>query len=567
MSFRLRTIDRTADGREIVRDRDVAKPAITVGRGAVNDVHLPDLAVEPAHARVVAASDGALRVEALGTRDFYADGKSVQSATIPPGSSAELRFGSYRITIAPDADGAVLLTIAADAAKGGPLDEKRAFSLASVMPGKRPLAWAFALLILAAFLAWPIASNLTRAPKQPVQGDASWNPGQLSLAHHSLTDKCESCHVRPFEAVRNETCSSCHKDVHDHAPAARMAGAREVPGPGGRFLNSVAHAFGKPGPGACTDCHTEHEGAGRMEPTREQFCADCHGTLTSRLTDTKLGNAADFGRLHPQFKPLIAPTPGAKPSVRASLDKDPREASGLTFPHKLHLDPLGGAARMNRKAMGCADCHRPTADGVRFFPVEMIQDCESCHSLAYDKVGPTFRTLRHGDIAQMKADLSATDQRVEPIVTGRRRPGEFASSGRYFARFSAPVSGITRIGNALSRDGVCGECHTPVYAGGQWTVVPVVQPARYMQHGWFDHRPHRQEQCATCHQAKTSTTSSDLLLPDLKSCRTCHLGEGASAPKVPSSCAMCHGYHPTAAAPRSPWPDGRKAATLRAGGT
>ena len=123
MSFRLRTIDRTADGREIVRDRDVAKPAITVGRAAENDVHLPDLAVEPAHARIVAGTDGTLRIEALGTRDFYADGKSVQAATIPPGASAELRFGSYRVTIAPDSDGTVLLTIAADAAKAGPLDK------------------------------------------------------------------------------------------------------------------------------------------------------------------------------------------------------------------------------------------------------------------------------------------------------------------------------------------------------------------------------------------------------------------------------------------------------------
>ncbi len=568
MVFRLRQIDRTADGREIVREKDLAGPALSVGRAAENDIHLPDLAVEAQHAQISDAGDGRVRVEAVGTLGFTLDGRASTSALIDSRSGGELRFGSYRIAVAQAEDGAVLLTIqpAGDAAE--PLDEKRAFSLARSLPGKRVMAWLLGLAILAAFLAWPIASSLTRAPKQPVSGDASWNPGPLSRAHHSLTDQCESCHVRPFEAVRSETCQSCHKDVHDHAAAPRMAGARELPGLGGRFLEGVAHSFGKPGPGACVTCHTEHEGAGPMQPTREKFCADCHDTLDQRLRDTKLGNAADFGTLHPQFRPLVATIPGGKPSTRVSLDKDPREASGLTFPHKLHLDPRGGATRMAGtlgrygKPLGCSDCHQATEDGVRFKPVEMIRDCEGCHSLAYDKVGSTFRTLRHGDIAQMTADLSAADRHVEPIVTGRRRPGEFAAGGRYFSRFSAPASGMARIGQALSRDGVCGECHTPAYRGGQWAVVPVVQPARYMQHGWFDHRPHRQQTCASCHAAKTSTASADLLLPDLKSCRTCHLGETAARAKVPSGCAMCHGYHPTSAAPRSPWPNAKRAANV-----
>ncbi|HVR92181.1 MAG TPA: cytochrome c3 family protein [Novosphingobium sp.] len=582
MTFRLRTIDQTADGREIVREKDLGQPALTVGRAAENDVHLPDLAVEAQHARIADSGDGRVRVEAVGTLGFTLDGRATTSALIDSRSGAELRFGSYRISVARAEDGAVLLTIQPAGAAAEPLDEKRAFSLARSLPGKRAMAWLLGLAILGLFLAWPIASNLTRAPKQSVRGDASWNPGPLSLAHHALTDNCESCHVRAFEAVRSETCQTCHKDVHDHAQPSRMAGAREVPGLGGRFLESVAHSFGKPGPGACVDCHTEHEGAGPMQPTREKFCADCHGTLDQRLRDTRLGNAADFGKVHPQFRPLVATIPGAKPDARVSLGGDAREASGLTFPHRKHLDALGGATRMAMslgrygKALGCSDCHHPTEDGVRFKPVEMIRDCESCHSLDYDMVGPTSRTLRHGDIAQMTADLSAADRHVEPIVIGRRRPGEFAAGGRYFSRFSPPVSGAARIGQALSRDGVCGECHTPVFRGGQWTVVPVGQPARYMQHGWFSHRPLRHREgrgplgrdCAGCHAATTSTTSADLLLPDLKQCRTCHLGESTTlANKTPSGCAMCHGYHPTVAAPRSPWPNAKRAATLRQGGT
>jgi predicted CXXCH cytochrome family protein len=74
--------------------------------------------------------------------------------------------------------------------------------------------------------------------------------------------------------------------------------------------------------------------------------------------------------------------------------------------------------------------------------------------------------------------------------------------------------------------------------------------SRYMANGWFDHKAHAQEKCTSCHAAETSTSSSDLLLPDLAQCRTCHRGEEAQQAKVPSGCVMCHGYHPTQGAPR-----------------
>jgi len=189
---------------------------------------------------------------------------------------------------------------------------------------------------------------------------------------------------------------------------------------------------------------------------------------------------------------------------------------------------------------------------VRFKPVDMERDCESCHSLAYDRVGGTVRTLKHGDVAQMKADLLSADRStpiVAPIISGRGRPGAFASSGAYYANFVRPTDGEGMIRQALSRDGVCGECHTPVMGNSGMTVLPVTQVSRYMMNGWFDHKAHTQEKCTSCHAAQTSTSSADLLLPDIKQCRNCHLGEDSSAAKVPSSCAMCHAYHPAVSAP------------------
>src|SRR3546814_17359197 len=69
-----------------------------------------------------------------------------------------------------------------------------------------------------------------------------------------------------------------------------------------------------------------------------------------------------------------------------------------------------------------------------------------------------------------------------------------------------------------------------------------------MHKGWFDHKPHETEECTSCHLAEKSGAASDLLLPDLASCRECHGGESARA-AVPSGCAMCHDYHMDEGAP------------------
>ena len=565
MTFRLRTIDYTADGRRIVREKDVAKPALTVGREAGNDIPIPDLAVEPQHATIAALPGHRVAVEATGSLGFALDGQTVRSANIDARTGAELRFGGTRITVG-EVDGAILLTVEPVPDESGRDPETDGLALRSVLPGKRKIAWVLAGLILALFLALPVVSGLMRDPdvkKSNVIGDGSWTPGPLSAAHHQLEAKCEACHVKPFESVRNETCQSCHKTVHDHAAAARIADAREAPGAGGRLLEGVAKAFGKEGPGACMDCHREHEGKTRMPPPAQQFCADCHATLKDRLPDTKLGNAGDFGKLHPEFTAAVVVDPARKTTRVLSLADNPRENSGLTFPHKMHLDPRGGVAKMaatlardkgyGTAGLGCADCHRPAEDGVRFRPITMERDCEACHSLVYDKVGTTFRRLKHGDVDQMVADLTVAGNTTQPVVTGRSRPGEFAADRPYFARFTRPVGGGI-IAAALGKDGVCGECHTATMRGGRPAVVPVVSTARFMAKGWFDHAAHKQQKCAECHAAPTSTTSADVLLPKVAECRTCHVGEQAAGlfmpkGKVPSGCAMCHAYHPTAAPP------------------
>ncbi len=577
MAYVVRTVSHTATGREIRRERAVSSASVTVGRATTNDIVLPDLAVEQHHATLEPGAGEQLRMHAAGSRTFAHDGRSTTEAVFDPANGGEFTFGSYVLALARESDGTIAITVTSREKDAGARDAVRGFELASAMPGKRALAWLGLAAVLIAFLAIPVWSHLSRAERVPgadgrdqVAMDSAWSAGKLSLAHHGLEDNCEACHVEPFQSVRDETCLTCHEGIGDHAMKPRLATSRGPMDWGDAIQWDAAAFFGKEGPESCTTCHSEHEGAGRMEPAAQQFCADCHGTMDKRLTDTDLANAGDFGTSHPQFQALVYTQPGSTKATRISLAGTPREDHGLRFPHDLHLSQSGGVARMANSlpryddGLVCADCHRPRADKVGFQPIEMEEDCESCHSLVYDRVGSTFRTLRHGDVDQMRADLAAMDRSPRRAAApNRRRPGEFARGGRYFQDFGRPTRNYIGVRQALSRDGVCGECHLPSTENGRPSVVPVTLRRSYIMGGTFDHGPHEQEECTTCHAAESSNSATDVLLPVIKQCRDCHLGEDAAKAEVPSGCAMCHSFHPPSGRKPADHPDGSQETIAR----
>ena len=112
----------------------------------------------------------------------------------------------------------------------------------------------------------------------------------------------------------------------------------------------------------------------------------------------------------------------------------------------------------------------------------------------------------------------------------------------------------------FSKGGACYDCHTifAPQAGKGWRVAAVDQTPRYLQKGWFDHDAHQETDCADCHTAApASKASTDLLVPGLRQCRDCHVGEGgARLVKVEtateSPCAMCHEYHSDTGKPWQP---------------
>src|SRR5690606_35929262 len=133
MTFYIRSIDLTANGREIVRERELSGDELTIGRAAENAIHLPDLAIEQRHVRVTPAPDGRLRLRAEGSLGFAVDGRSTDDTTIDPGEGAELALGSYRLAFAREAEGEVAITIRQVAARQTSKPDQAGFALAHVM--------------------------------------------------------------------------------------------------------------------------------------------------------------------------------------------------------------------------------------------------------------------------------------------------------------------------------------------------------------------------------------------------------------------------------------------------
>lgn len=594
MSFILRRISTTKTGKQIIRDQPLPGDAITLGREGSNTIHVADLAVNPHHATISSADGRTVRVAASEGLGFDLNGRTATVADIDSSAGAELRFGGHRLTIAREGENIILLVERIDelSQSSKDVDEAKAFSLQGVMLGKRMGAWVFGILMLLAFLigpiwAWYSYKNVDERPGG-FHADSSWSSGPLSSAHASLKDDCQSCHVEPFVAVTDTACVSCHTGehkamnmAHAGAPTAMLLAARAPDGGFDKLLANVGAVFNRP-QGRCVDCHTEHEGAGPMPATPQKFCADCHDGMSGRLKTaghpTTLADAADFGTSHPEFRPLVRPAAGGK-LVRTTLAKGIVDYNGLKFPHDMHLQATGGVARMAASFRGrydfgnkleCRNCHRVEADGVRVKPVEMERDCAMCHSLAFETVGGVTRTLRHGEPDQVIADLTAyyrSAPPARPLQLGgmqRRRPGAYAEGQVYNIYFNEVATRPSRAQDAVravfSKGGACYDCHTifAPQAGNGWRVAAVDQTQRYLQKGWFDHDAHRETECADCHtSAPASKASTDLLVPGLRQCRDCHVGEGgARLVKVKtateSPCAMCHEYHSDGGKPWTP---------------
>ncbi len=580
MGFSVRQITRRADGGEIVRTRVLAGPDITVGRGTDCDIQLTDLGIMLRHARISLMAGGVIAVEATGGIPLEIGGAFVTHAELDVASRPHVGLASHRLSFAPgeEPDSVTITTerVVAAGESTNAASEVEIFSLRRVLPGKRGMAWALVIGILAVFVAWPL-STMHRQAARSFHPDTLWSSGPLSTAHASLSNTCGACHHKAFVSVTDTACIACHTPAQSpaHAPADRMAASRVVATGMPAFTAAIHRRFNLP-EGRCASCHKEHEGPAGALQVAANFCTDCHAELASRLSDTSLANVPDWSR-HPQFKPTLVTTPSpiAPRFERVSLDARPHENSGLVYPHALHLSATNSVANMVRRqglpakggGLGCGYCHALDSDRVRFKPIEMERNCGACHDLAFARDGGVTRTLPHGKPEQVagiihdfyRSQAVAPRAGVQWLADDRRQPGHAAERQAADLRLAniggANARADAAIASIFAPGGVCAGCHSVVATGARnaalrYAIAPVTLNGHYLPKGRFPHGRHTSYNgrtgdaaCIACHSSVvTSARASDVLLPPIAKCRECH-GAARTAISAPSTCATCHGYH------------------------
>ena len=406
------------------------------------------------------------------------------------------------------------------------------------------------LVILAPLLAlgWLAWQAIVRDPHV-------YSSGRMSGAHAVLEKQCAACHVEragEFSAKAADTaCLSCHDGPKHHENQVRA----EVPN--------------------CATCHAEHRGRVNIVAGSNISCSECHSHLKVSAGNTLYAtNIRTLEDGHPEI------------AARRKNFKDP---GTILLNHSIHMKPIRRGPNGPLVQMECADCHRPEALKAQWpyadanyvdakvtydtkdvlllvtpeplqprhtmgraymAPVKFSTACAACHLLTFDKrldvgVPHDKPDVVHAFLLKKLQEYIAAhpaDVRVvrdpQRDLTGKPLPPE--------VRILTPAQWVaerTADAEELLWRKTCKQCHTLQVVKG--ASLPHVAGAnlteRWMPHARFDHDAHRGFSCVGCHPgALTSKETSDVLVPPLANCETCH----APGPDhAESRCFECHTYH------------------------
>jgi hypothetical protein len=558
MEALLRELHEGPDGIPEYRDTEISANDLTIGSAPDQRIQLLGSAIAPEHA-VIRKSGAKLEVSCRGGERIRVNDAEVSSAKLETGDVIEL--GGHKLTIAEPPGG---FDVAIELRPNENIDASEFESafrtdLNQTWLSKRPAAWLLIAIVMILGVALPVTVMFMHHADRPtptwVPGDEFWNSGPLSPAHQQAAGtRCDTCHKEPFVRVQDETCLSCHTTIHDHVSPEHLAVTQL--GPTQR----------------CATCHREHnEPASFLVNSSDSMCVDCHAGSQTKFGQLHVDPVSGFSKgHHPQFKPhLLKPTPVEAGSgflfewktEVTTLDKAV-EQSNVKFSHNQHLDPDRVVRRSDSKALNCADCHRLEPDGEHFAPITMENRCAECHELTFDPGAPE-RQLPHGKPREVVLTLQDYFTRKfsdpnagRPTRERRRLPGhdeeEQTCNGAPFD--CAMRSAHAEIENQFTRRGCVG-CHTVVDTQSEndfdrFQVQPIRFARDYFPAGRFDHRSHQiqgkltgDDACLSCHKAKQSQDSKDLLLPAMGKCEECH-GDRPAVERVVVQCVSCHSYHP-----------------------
>lgn len=544
MKTLIRFITKNAAGAVEHSDKLIDTNVLTIGRATDQTLHLQDRRARLQHAEIK-HDNGEFVITTNALAGVSVNGRSQREATLSIGDVIEVGANILRV-IEPvnGADLAISFELSSEARREDLATDWTGTPSGIAGLSKRRLAWSLAAIVAVFGLLLPglglihpdIASFMRNSALLP--DDGLWLAGPVHSAHSATSTECQNCHTALFQRVPDDACAACHK-VDRHVASTPHAVLGEV---------------------RCATCHLEHNEPPQLVKQHQGLCADCHGDLPA---DVPLRAATDFLDAHPAFRiSLLTPERGADNTtdwaVRqvALADATGADRSNLRFDHQVHLDADGVMTPDGQRTLDCGECHRAEPGGARMLPISMDAHCSGCHTLSFDADDPA-REVPHGDPAAVLQALveyySARLLDADPEAAGQRvrRPGQaLTRADRDRAAAEARVQALAVAGDLFERR-ACANCHEVTSTGDPampWAVEPVRLTASFFPHANFSHAAHDTDvtRCDSCHNASTSNVSTDVLIPDIDTCRACH-GSGVarrnSSAQAPSTCIMCHSFH------------------------
>jgi hypothetical protein len=257
---------------------------------------------------------------------------------------------------------------------------------------------------------------------------------------------------------------------------------------------------------------------------------------------------------HPQFRVSVVADAGTRRLTRIDLDTQPKPADhpNLAFSHAAHLVPEGFPA-LGYKPMVCADCHVPEPGGQGFLAITYNGQCHDCHTQRFDAALPG-KEVPHGDDERVATEVEgfyasialkeggpgggAPAPEIERRLPDTLSPPSDPAGRRAWVRQQT----MRALGIIFDEKRGCFYCHVPDSARVPFRVAPVMMLTRFLAPARFDHAKHAPIECDHCHDARRSQVSSDVLVPGIAACVTCHGAETASF-KAQSTCTSCHVFH------------------------
>ncbi len=527
---------------------DVAR--LTIGSGADQLIQVVYPGVPAAHA-MLEQRRGELWVQAQGPEPVAVNGEPRRKRLLRRGDV--LAIGDMRLTVEDlRADRVVVLRLGLPAegdSAAAPLAAAQSLKAAGLRTGR--LSRRLVVTLLCSTLIAPLISSFNTPLRAwwrataLMPSDALWQPAPLNPAHQFTARNCNACHGAAFTRVSDRACNACHRGVQHHVPAASPA----------------RPAFAKR---SCVDCHIEHARPSQFIDRSSGPCVECHRDLRRLDPQTSLLDATDFGSGHPDFSLTMLEPATSDPTsawqtrvVRPAAQSQRVERSNLKFSHLVHLARTGIKSPTGTQILQCRSCHTADSSGRHMSPIRMEAQCGRCHRLLFDEHDPAS-AVPHGALAPMFTALQEhfsrmflQTQGVDSRSAGRRRPGGeqvVLTQAEQRRALDWTRHQSLQAARELLETRVCVQCHTVTRREGardfdQWQVAPVRLNSSWMPRAQFSHAAHRSSSCVSCHRhAEESRLSSDVLMPDIGSCRSCHSGSRARG-RLVSDCAMCHRFH------------------------